>query len=187
MKFARRFLDVREIEGDARSQMNLHNNRAGRKIVKQLLKTECQCHGVSGSCSIKTCWKVLPPFRAIGDALMIKYNKARLVAAEKSQTGINLIIKRNKNTKEPKRMELVYLQQSPNYCEKDHLLGSLGTHGRKCFKNSTGLDSCSILCCERGYNTYQIVKTEQCRCKFEWCCNVKCELCTERYEEYTCK
>lgn len=23
-------------------------------------------------------------------------------------------------------MELVYLQQSPNYCEKDHLLGSLG-------------------------------------------------------------
>lgn len=33
---------------------------------------------------------------------------------------------RNKNTKEPKRMELVYLQQSPNYCEKDHLLGSLG-------------------------------------------------------------
>ena len=33
---------------------------------------------------------------------------------------------RKKNTKEPKRMELVYLQQSPNYCEKDHLLGSLG-------------------------------------------------------------
>lgn len=62
--------------------------------MKQLLKTECQCHGVSGSCSIKTCWKVLPPFRAIGDALMIKYNKARLVAAEKSQNGINLIIKR---------------------------------------------------------------------------------------------
>lgn len=32
MKFARKFLDAREIEGDARTQMNLHNNRAGRKV-----------------------------------------------------------------------------------------------------------------------------------------------------------
>lgn len=32
MKFARKFFDAREIEGDARSIMNLHNNRAGRKV-----------------------------------------------------------------------------------------------------------------------------------------------------------
>lgn len=32
MKFSRKFLDAREIEGDARSLMNLHNNRAGRKV-----------------------------------------------------------------------------------------------------------------------------------------------------------
>lgn len=32
MKFARRFFDAREIEGDARSLMNLHNNRVGRKV-----------------------------------------------------------------------------------------------------------------------------------------------------------
>lgn len=34
MKFARKFFDAREIEGDARSLMNLHNNRAGRKVFK---------------------------------------------------------------------------------------------------------------------------------------------------------
>lgn len=33
MKFARKFFDAREIEGDARSLMNLHNNRAGRKVL----------------------------------------------------------------------------------------------------------------------------------------------------------
>lgn len=33
MKYARKFLDAREIEGDARSLMNLHNNRAGRKVI----------------------------------------------------------------------------------------------------------------------------------------------------------
>lgn len=32
IKFARKFFDAREIEGDARSLMNLHNNRAGRKV-----------------------------------------------------------------------------------------------------------------------------------------------------------
>lgn len=32
MRLARRFLDARELEGDARSLMNLHNNKAGRKV-----------------------------------------------------------------------------------------------------------------------------------------------------------
>lgn len=32
IRFARKFLDVREIEGDGRSEMNLHNNQAGRKV-----------------------------------------------------------------------------------------------------------------------------------------------------------
>lgn len=30
---------------------------------------------------MKTCWKSLPPFRLIGDALMKKYNRARHVEA----------------------------------------------------------------------------------------------------------
>ncbi|XP_011870352.1 PREDICTED: protein Wnt-7b isoform X2 [Vollenhovia emeryi] len=76
-----RFLDAREIEGDARSLMNLHNNRAGRKTVKAHLRKECKCHGVSGSCTVKTCWRTLPSFRAIGDSLMSKYNKAKAVIA----------------------------------------------------------------------------------------------------------
>lgn len=34
-RFARRFLDAREVEGDARSLMNLHNNKVGRKVGQQ--------------------------------------------------------------------------------------------------------------------------------------------------------
>lgn len=46
-----------------------------------MLQTECKCHGVSGSCTVRTCWRTLPSFRQIGDALMKKYYKGRSVIA----------------------------------------------------------------------------------------------------------
>ncbi|XP_064473250.1 protein Wnt-7b-like isoform X2 [Ornithodoros turicata] len=79
-RLARKFLDAREIEGDDRSLMNLHNNRAGRKAVKFTLLTECKCHGVSGSCTMKTCWKTLPAFSQVGNYVMQRYHKAKRVA-----------------------------------------------------------------------------------------------------------
>ncbi|KAF4520643.1 hypothetical protein B566_EDAN007509, partial [Ephemera danica] len=43
--------------------MNLHNNEAGRRAVIKRTKVTCKCHGVSGSCSLITCWQQLAPFR----------------------------------------------------------------------------------------------------------------------------
>lgn len=47
----------------------------------------------------------------------------------------------------PKRSELVFLQPSPNYCEPDLALGSLGTQGRYCNRTSKGR-------LERGISQY---------------------------------
>ncbi|KAI9579442.1 hypothetical protein GQX74_005979 [Glossina fuscipes] len=191
MKFARKFLDAREIEGDARSLMNLHNNRVGRRLIKNLLKTDCKCHGVSGSCVMKTCWKSLPAFRVVGDVLMKKYLKAKIVQAVKGKNGLKLIVsKKNRAVKAnnyPKRMDLIYLQASPNYCERNLLVGVQGTQGRICNRTLRGLQSCDLLCCGRGYNTHQIRRTNQCRCEFKWCCQVQCDVCEENYEEFSCK
>ncbi|XP_023715845.1 protein Wnt-7b [Cryptotermes secundus] len=202
MKFARRFLDAREIEGDARSLMNLHNNKAGRKAVKVNLHVECKCHGVSGSCTMKTCWKTLPAFRQIGDNLMRKYSRARAVMAVEivSRPGrrsknLQLVLRRTpsrgqqllEKKRVPRRSDLVFLQESPNYCERDPATGSLGTVGRHCNRTSRGTDGCDLMCCGRGYNTHQFTRTWQCHCKFHWCCYVKCDTCSERTEEYTCK
>ncbi|KAK9712767.1 wnt family [Popillia japonica] len=197
MRFARKFLDSREFDGDERSLMNLHNNKAGRKAVKLNLLTECKCHGVSGSCTMKTCWKSLPPFRTIGDSLMKKYYRARPVTStytttksdKKSEKKLQLVLKKGKMPikKPPKKSELVFLQMSPNYCEKDLAAGSLGTVGRICNRTSEGSDGCDLMCCGRGYNTHQYTRKWQCNCKFLWCCKVECKECSERTEEYTCK
>ncbi|CAC5406916.1 protein Wnt-7b-like isoform X1 [Mytilus californianus] len=191
LKFSRKFLDAREIKENARSLMNKHNNRAGRKAVKENMETGCKCHGVSGSCTTKTCWTTLPTFRKIGNYIMKKYGRAKLVTtlkAKRNKVPSHLIIKRlkNKHTK-PRRSDVVYLEKSPNYCDHDPLKGSLGTVGRTCNRTSTETDGCDLMCCGRGYNTHQYTKTWTCNCKFHWCCYVNCNKCSERTEEYTCK
>ncbi|XP_013395211.1 protein Wnt-7b isoform X2 [Lingula anatina] len=191
LKFARLFVDAREIEGDARSLMNLHNNRAGRKAVKENMVVECKCHGVSGSCTMKTCWTTLPPFRKIGDFLMKKYRLAKEVEPIRSRRARRPLFLKCKKSKKPdrkpKRTDVVYLQRSPNYCDYDPLTGSLGTRGRRCNRTSDDTDGCDSMCCGRGYNTHQYTRTWQCNCRFHWCCHVTCNECRERTEEYTCK
>ncbi|XP_017960149.1 protein Wnt-2 isoform X1 [Drosophila navojoa] len=194
MRYTRKFMDARELERDSRTLMNLHNNRVGRTLVKKLLRTDCKCHGVSGSCVMKTCWKSLPPFRLIGDKLMQKYQKAKTVQALRGKRGLRLVLSRKKHQMAqkvslmvPKRMELIYLEASPNYCERSIQTGTLGTMGRICNRTGHGPQSCDLLCCGRGHNTQHIQRSQQCRCQFHWCCQVECEVCDESYEEFTCK
>uniref|UniRef100_A0A0K8TIQ2 Protein Wnt n=5 Tax=Lygus hesperus TaxID=30085 RepID=A0A0K8TIQ2_LYGHE len=182
VKLARKFLDAREIEFDARSRMNLHNNKAGRMAVKNNMVEICKCHGVSGSCSLKTCWKGLPQFRRIGTHLMEKYHRARRGVWNRSGGLLTM-----KKKLKPRGTDLIYLEPSPNYCQANANLGSLGTKGRTCNKTSTGMASCNVLCCGRGYNTYQYLVSKQCNCKFHWCCYVQCSTCTDLVQVHTCK
>lgn len=192
LKLARKFLDAREIAETARSLMNKHNNKAGRKAVMDNMGTECRCHGTSGSCTLKTCWKKLPPFRKIGDYLFQQYKhnvKAVLPwRGGRLRRPKTLLLKQSKQpNRKPRKKDLVYLEKSPNYCEYNINTGSLGTVGRQCNKGSVDNDGCDLMCCGRGYNTHQYTKTWQCNCTFHWCCSVNCKNCTEKRLAYTCK
>jgi wingless-type MMTV integration site family protein 5 len=168
----------------AKRLMNLHNYEAGRRAVYRLVKIECKCHGVSGSCSMKTCWLKLPSFREVGDYIKDKYDSAIEVRYESRQ---NQLKARYRRYSKPTKEDLIYIDDSPNYCDASTELGLLGTQGRQCNKNSNGPDSCRIMCCGRGYYVKKELKEEKCKCKFQWCCSVKCETCITEVETYICK
>lgn len=143
-----------------------------------------------------------------GDYLHEKYDEATQVKINKRG---RLQVK-DPRYKVPTALDLVYLDESPDWCRINRQLQwpgiiirlwtlhpiisrnvdvifhcSTGTHNRVCNKTSLGLDGCAILCCGRGYNTKKIVVKERCNCKFHWCCHVKCDVCTNVVEEYSCK
>lgn len=149
------------------------------------MELKCRCHGVSGSCELKTCWRTLPSFSQVGLYLKQKYeHSVQISPRAKKRLRRRGKVKR----KVPVRKEdLVHIHKSPNYCVEDTKKGILGTTGRQCNKTSTGPESCHLLCCGRGYNTQVFRQLERCHCKFHWCCHVTCSICENLMEIYTCK
>ncbi|KAK2188339.1 hypothetical protein NP493_135g02026 [Ridgeia piscesae] len=170
---------------DVRALANLHNNEVGRKTVAKEMRLKCRCHGVSGSCGVKTCWRAMSNFQRIGRALKNRYKMA-VALAPRSKRKLRRRDKKRRN--EPiGSTEMVYVRKSPNYCKRDIARGVFGTKGRECKKNSRKSDGCNLLCCGRGYNTQTLKLVERCQCKFFWCCHVKCKTCETLIDRHTCK
>jgi wingless-type MMTV integration site family protein 16 len=174
------------------------------------MKMRCRCHGVSGSCGVKTCWRSVPPFREVGDQLKKKYENSveispRPAAVAAAASSIRLqhdspyaslssaaaaALRRREKRKRREPIadtELVFVDRSPNYCRPDPDRGVPGTKGRECRRGSYGPESCESLCCGRGFNVEEIRRVERCHCRFVWCCEVKCKSCETLEKRYTCK
>ncbi|KAI0227270.1 Protein Wnt-1 [Lamellibrachia satsuma] len=133
-------------------------------------KQECKCHGMSGSCTLKTCWMRLPSFRTVGTALKDRFDGASKVLQgnsvnrgdrRKRSRRFNLIPV-DSNHKPPSLRDLVYYENSPNYCERDNSIGFKGTRGRECNATSIGVDGCDLMCCDRGYRSVTYTARERC-------------------------
>ncbi|XP_049762246.1 protein Wnt-1-like [Schistocerca cancellata] len=186
--FSREFVDSVENRETGEGLMNIHNNEAGRRSIRSRMERVCKCHGMSGSCSMRVCWRKLPPFRRVGDALAARYEGAshvRLARSGRRRPGKKLRAV-SRDLKKPNKTDLVYLEDSPDYCERNDTMGILGTRGRICNRTSMGLDGCRLLCCGRGYQTRVRDVEEKCNCRFVWCCNVVCEMCRYKKEEHIC-
>lgn len=166
--------------------MHLHNSEVGRQALKDALVLKCKCHGVSGSCSIRTCWRGLQELKEIAQDLKTKYLSATRVKHQPQGTRKQLVPK-DIDVRPVRENELVYLQSSPDFCAKNEKQGAVGTQDRQCNKTSSGSDSCDLMCCGRGYNPYTEKVVERCHCKYHWCCYVTCKKCERTVERYVCK
>ncbi|XP_070187213.1 protein Wnt-9a-like [Littorina saxatilis] len=193
VQFTRRFLKKAHKSGkDIRAKVDQHNSRVGIKVVKNQVNTTCKCHGVSGSCTVKTCWLQLAPFHSVGNILKHKYEQSvQAFSHTNKATGKTHLSKRirdwggdrlyNSNMTALRRGELAYIEESPSFCRRSRY--SPGTSGRICSKDG----SCDSICCGRGYNVQQRRVKRVCNCEVFWCCELKCQECTKSEEIYMCK
>ncbi|XP_076030907.1 protein Wnt-6-like [Oratosquilla oratoria] len=175
-KISKAFLDSRYLKRrrkDIKTLVMLHNSEAGRLAVSDA-ELICKCHGLSGSCSLRTCWWKVPSFSAVAASLRTHYHRAVKVTSDNSGVGIQTLKPRQDP---PSPHTLVFLEDSPDFCTFNRRTGSLGTVSRQCHMNSTGVGSCNHLCCGRGFRSYTVQGEVNCRCKFEFCCSVKCDKC----------
>ncbi len=135
----------------------------------------------------------MPEMKGAGRLLAEKYDEAVRVKLNQRgnlqliDAGRNRRMRRKRKRKSAKQLDLVYLDESPDYCRRDLSVGTLGTQGRFCNRSSEGMDSCELLCCGRGYNTFKEVLREKCNCQFQWCCKVVCKMCIRKVDTHICK
>lgn len=141
----------------------------------------CNCHGLSGTCQQKSCWKSTPNIGKVSERLRQLYDKAEHV---RYSNEVQALVKTNKKRSKKKAIslrnsEIVYLEQSPNYCHSNLLTGHKGTLLRYC--DTDNRKTCQDLCEGCGYRTVESRAYERncdkCRKQFTWCCTVSCGVC----------
>lgn len=115
-KFSRDFTDDSDSGSEGLiSMINLHNYEAGRRVFKSATDITCTCqNGDNGLCTTKRCWKHLAPFTDISDELMRRYEGATHV--QPSNRDPHKLRPVRRGVRRPKRKDLVYIDESPDYC-----------------------------------------------------------------------
>ncbi|XP_075916547.1 protein Wnt-5b-like [Petromyzon marinus] len=208
-QFAKWFVDAGDHnrgsgQGGESLAMNLHNNEAGRLAVYNLAYMGCKCHVLFGTCMLKICWQQLADFRSVGNFLKEKYDRSSAVqlvshngggsagGANGGRGGAARWPRRrleavNERLTAPTASDLVHVNASPEYCERDETHGVPGTVGPQYSITSEGAtEGRSVTCCDRGYDTSQVTVEKQCRCKEQLHWNVDCELCPWT-DQFLCK
>ena len=86
------------------------------QVVRDLVKTTCKCHGVSGSCTVRTCWLQLSPFKMVGNVLKARYERsAKVIFFPNQATGNVQLMKRQKPGRRNNNIALGRKKLSPVY------------------------------------------------------------------------
>ena len=193
MTVSKKFLDEAERDRGSglRQLVRLQNLEVGRTVLSRLTSSvgpRCRCHGLSGTCSIKSCWTATATVQSIGNELLKKYdNPCKVTLAPANPYTLALTLKPICDKDIDSEM-LIYSDTSPDYCQPDPAKGSYGTRGRECnpLAPPSSPDSCTSLCCGRGFMSRKEEVVYSCNCRVEYCCRVNCDVCRRLVTKFIC-
>ncbi|XP_075150012.1 wnt inhibitor of Dorsal protein-like [Haematobia irritans] len=165
---------------DFYGKLSSQNYKAITNLLEKSLTKQCMCAvmGPRGVCSKEICLDILKPFEEIAKDIHQMYDEA----LELSNTPENSRIMWENIPLDV----LVYMNDSPNYCEPDAVPLWNGMGGRQCSTGANGdtlsaeeSSRCRQLCNECGYTvtTKNVITENRCNCKFTWGFQVQCEMC----------
>ncbi|KAF0311842.1 Protein Wnt-8 [Amphibalanus amphitrite] len=179
-----------------RALLRLHNNQAGRELVRRSNRRLCKCHGLicpfSYSC-METCWTQIADFTITAERVRRRYRKAKRLTL--GSDGNDVSPTASVSFEGVRVTDLTYMDDSPDFCRTVAPNGDIGTRGRECSR-ATGPGvthaerrSCKNLCrrCGRRVKRQVTEVKTSCNCKFHWCCQVTCDTCTQKSYKYTCR
>ena len=150
------------------------------------METICKCQGLSGSCTVKTCYQRIPTMTTIGANLVTKYKYAtRVLDTRRDDTWVLYDL----HGIQPRQSELIYMESTnpDQFCLPNEAVGSIGTQGRMCSVTSLESDACNNLCCDRSYLDSQKDVNYDCKCKFVYDkLAMRCERCRKTVVETRC-
>ena len=104
------------------------------QLMARSMTTQCKCHGVSGSCSVKTCWRSLADVRTVAERIYRAYVVAVEVRSRRVRGGGSkqrrLLPAAHTGRSNFSDVDLLFYTQSPDYCHREPSLGSPGTANR---------------------------------------------------------
>ena len=151
------------------------------------VKRQCRCTGLSGSCTIRTCWQAITSPENLAHQLKIRYHQAIEVLPNLIDNNLEFPSLTPYHIHGIYSNDLLYWSPSPDYCQSGNSLFS--TRGRRCNHSlPVSLEgSCNYLCCGRGYQTRRFIQNQPCHCHYVHCCSIQCETCSEQMEEQICQ
>jgi hypothetical protein len=191
----------------------LHNLRTAAEVVRgktSVSTMPCKCLGVSGTCTVLSCpQQKYSEFSILAEEILRIYlaytcqlTSTGAAAATTRDLGngstggnndrvspqITESAGQQRSCSPPDERHFLFLDESPNYCVRDVVVGSLGTAGRECDPHATGPNSCENLCtrCGRGHVSIEESTESNCWCEFVFCCEIRCSKCPERRRYHVC-
>ncbi|XP_061399846.1 wnt inhibitor of Dorsal protein-like [Musca vetustissima] len=187
-KLLRKYLNI-NFPNEFYGKIFTHNYKAITNLLEKSLTKQCVCSamGPAGKCTNEICRQILKPFEEIADEIRQMYNEGILLE--------NTIINSRILWENIPLDALVFMGDSPNYCELDAVPQWNGMVGGRCASVAGDAElsaedklRCNNLCGECGYSVEKkdVLTESRCNCKLTWDFKLQCESCYTPEKKYYC-